>query len=76
MPQPGAAPQGADPASSQGQGAGALKILAAITRLAQGMAQAFPATSPEAEEITKQVQNAAQKVIGGTPGEQAQPTPF
>ena len=61
----GAAPAAANPAFS---------IFAQITRLAQQMAQALPATSPMAEEIQNQIRLALQKAIQAqSPQEQAPP---
>lgn len=62
----GSAPGGAPAGGAQGAqpaGTNPLQIIAAITRLAQMLAQTASATSPDAEEIIKNVQNAARKLM-------------
>lgn len=77
-PQAGAAPQqGAAPASPSGGGGGeALKMLAAITRLAQAIAQQSSATSPDMEQISASVQSAMRKLVMQSQGGAQQAPPF
>ncbi len=58
---PGAS-AGAQPAGGAG-GINPMQIIAAITRLAQMLAQAASPTAPDAEQIIKSVQSAAQKLM-------------
>ena len=74
----GAAPGGAPAGGAQpGQASGPqpLQIIAAITRLAQMLAQASSSTAPDAEEIIKNVQSAARKLMPQQ-AEQRQQSPF
>lgn len=71
-PQP--APQG-DGSGQSSPAAGGLKLLAGIVRIAQAVAQAFPAAAPEMEEISRQTQQAMQKMMGGQSGDQSQAPP-
>lgn len=81
IPQPGAAPGGAAPPAPQPGGApggGAqnpLMILAALTRLAQMLAQSSPSAAQDAQEIIKNVQNAARKLTPQQPDNRQQ-SPF
>lgn len=68
-PTPGV-PGGAQPAAANP----VFSVFAQITKLAQQMAQALPATSPMAEEIQNQVRLALQKAIQAqAPQQQAPP---
>jgi hypothetical protein len=62
-PAPGGAPPAGGAQGAQPAGTNPLQIIAAITRLAQMLAQTASATSPDAEEIIKNVQNAARKLM-------------
>lgn len=83
-PQGGAAPQpGAGSPSPQqqagGQGGGpteGLKMLAAMTRLAQMISQQFAAASPDMEQVTNAVQSAMRKVIAQSSQQGQQAPPF
>ncbi len=82
-PQPQGAPQGgagAAPGASAGAqpgggGVNPMQIIAAMTRLAQMLAQAAPPTAPDAEQIIKSVQEAARKLMPQQP-DQRQQSPF
>ena len=75
-PQPAPAPQGDGAGAPQSSpAAGALKLLAGMTRIAQAVAQSYPAASAEMEEINRQTQQAMQKIMGAQPGQQTQAPP-
>jgi len=83
-PQPQGAPQGggqapgasagAQPAGGAG-GVNPMQIIAAITRLAQMLAQASPPAAPDSEQIIKSAQEAARKLMPQQP-DQRQQSPF
>ena len=75
-PQAGAAPQGAAPSAPQGGGGEVLKMLAAITRLSQSIAQQSSATSPDMEQIAASVQSAMRKIVLQSQGNAQQAPPF
>ena len=52
------------------------KQLAAIIRLAQMTAQAFPATSPDMDQIMTAAQGASRKLISSSPEQGGQAPPF
>ncbi|HKM84179.1 MAG TPA: hypothetical protein VJY15_24875 [Candidatus Acidoferrum sp.] len=52
-----------------------MQIIAAITRMAQMLAQAAPPTAPDAEQIIKSIQEAARKLMPQQP-DQRQQSPF
>lgn len=79
QPPPGAGGGGGAPQPGAGQGgasaANPLHIIAAITRLAQMLAQASGATAPDAEQIIQAVQSAARKLMPQQP-DQKQQSPY
>lgn len=73
-PVPTPAPQAPSQGGAPAGGNPAFQIFAQITRLAQQMAQALPATSPMAEEIQNQVRLALQQAVQSqAPQQQAPP---
>lgn len=72
-------PAGGQPQQGQAQGGGAtnpLQIVAAITRLAQMLAQAAPPCQPEAQATMEQMQKCAQKITGAQQGQSSGPAPY
>jgi hypothetical protein len=67
--------QGGAPAASGGSAMQGAKQLAAIIRLAQMTSQAFPATSPEMDQILTAAQTASRKLIQASPDQQGQQAP-
>jgi hypothetical protein len=75
-PQQGASPQlGGAPSGAPPQGAG-MQIIAGIVKLAQMLGQVFPAASPMAEEIQKQVRLAQSKMSEAQTPSQPQAPPI
>jgi len=75
----GTPPGSGAPPSPQGGGGGGnnpLQLIAAITRLAQMLAQAAPPASAEAENIIREVQNAARKIMPAQNARPGQQSPF
>lgn len=71
----GSAPGASAGAQPAGGGINPMQIIAAITRLAQMLAQAASPTAPDAEQIIKSVQSAAQKLMPQQP-DQRQQSPY
>lgn len=77
-PQPGAGSPSPQPQAG-GQGGGpteGLKMLAAMTRLAQMVSQQFAAASPDMEQVTSAVQGAMRKIIAQSSQQGGQAPPF